>query len=255
MKKNKKPTLPNAPKGIANAFLLAFFLIFLLSLMASPARSQSWSTTSVIVMQGWDYELGDESRTILTFEHADGWRYGDNFFFFDATNAESGGTNVYGEFHPRLSFSKISGRDLSFGIFKDFLLAGEMEMGEDIWNYLYGAGLDFNLPGFDYAFVNVYVRDNPDLSGRTYQVTPVWAFPFKLAGLDFMFEGFGDFAGAESGSAANIMLQPRLLLDVGALWNKPGRISAGLEYMYWHNKFGVEGVTESAPQIMLKASF
>lgn len=30
---------------------------------------------------------------------------------------------------------------------------------------------------------------------------------------------------------------------------------AGIEWQYWHNKFGVDGVTESVPQLQMKYVF
>ena len=52
------------------------------------------------------------------------------------------------------------------------------------------------------------------------------------------------------------LTQPRLLLDVGDLvWNKQGQFFAGIEYQYWHNKFGIDGVTESTPQAQIKWVF
>ncbi|MFK8068468.1 MAG: hypothetical protein AB8D52_09490 [Gammaproteobacteria bacterium] len=52
------------------------------------------------------------------------------------------------------------------------------------------------------------------------------------------------------------MIVPRLLLDVGNVFGyKQGKLMAGIEYQYWHNKFGIKGVTESVVQAQLMWKF
>lgn len=86
------------------------------------------------------------------------------------------GTDLYAEFAPRLSLSRLTGRSIGFGPVKDFLVAGQV----------------------------------------------------------------------------NLLLVPQLRLDLGALWDWPGRLEAGVEYSYWRNKFGIDGVVESVVQPMVK---
>ncbi len=92
----------------------------------------------------------------VTFEHADGWKYSDNFFFIDKIfyngkeDAFAGKNTHYGEFSPRLSFNKIFDQKLEFGPIKDVLLAMTYEFGEDdTESYLIGPGFDLAIPGFD----------------------------------------------------------------------------------------------------------
>jgi len=115
-----------------------------------------------------------------------------------------------------------------------------------------GLGFSLNLPKFNFADLNVYVRNDTNQSGVTYQITPVWQVPFSVGKADFVFEGFSDIAGPEGDLSFNIDFQPRLLLDLGKVWDKPGNLYFGTELMIWHNKFGFKGVNEFAPQAMLK---
>lgn len=75
----------------------------------------------------------DKSASVVTLEHINGWKYGDNFFFVDITNAdksdEERSTSFYGEISPRISLSKVTGKDLSFGIVKDVLITTTAEFG------------------------------------------------------------------------------------------------------------------------------
>ena len=205
-------------------------------------------------MHGGDFELTKSYQTTLTFEHADSWKYGDNFFYIDYPINVSADTNF--EFSPRLSLNKITGADLSAGILKDILIAGTWEKARRFDAYLYGVGFDLALPGFNFLQANFYVRDNPDADDKGLQTTWAWSAPFTLGGQSLTFDGYFDYADYEEGDV-NFFTQPQLLLDIGQAFNitEPGHAWAGIEYRYWHNKFGIEGVTESAPQAMVKWVF
>lgn len=244
-----------------NRFATLLILITLLAVYSTTAfaGAAQWQTSNVELLFGSGYELGDNSRSTFTFEYANGWKYGDNYFFLDVVNPFRDGQNstndLYAEFSPRLSIGKITGKNMGFAFVKDVLLAGTVEMGQYSHNLLYGVGFSLDLPKFAFADINIYIRDNPNESGNTYQVTPVWALPFTVGSAKMLFEGFADIAGSEGNTEFNIDFQPRLLLDVGNFWNAPDALWAGVEYIYWHNKFGVDGVDESLPQAMVKWIF
>lgn len=80
--------------------------------MPSAAGAQElieFHTENVQLLRGFDYELGDRQRTIITLEHAHRWRYGDLFVFADFTIGDDGQRGVYGEISPRLSLSRMTG--------------------------------------------------------------------------------------------------------------------------------------------------
>jgi nucleoside-specific outer membrane channel protein Tsx len=259
MKSSTRSTL----SGCMYALLLAAFLLApLAATNEAQAGAAVWQETNFQYLWGTNFKSlatktsKDNSRSTITVEHADAWKYGDNFFFFDITNPEINRngpkTSIYGEISPRLSIGKIAGIDLSAPFVKDVLVAGTLELGNGFHNYLYGLGLSLNLPKFNFADLNVYVRNDTVQHGVTYQITPCWQLPFTVGKANFVFEGFSDIAGAEGDTAFNIDAQPRLLLDLGNFWNKPGNLFVGTEFMYWHNKFGIKGVDEYAPQAMVK---
>lgn len=247
-------TITSSPKRLASVSALGLLLA------GSASDALAWTSSSLSLLKGWDYALGDKERTIATFEMANGWEYGDNFFFFDYTNLSGdrdGQTlpNIYGEYAPRLSIGKITGKNLSVGPIEDVLLAGQLEMGENINRRLYGLGFDLDVPGMDYFQFNTYVRDDTDLPGNTWQVTLVWGSHFDLANTKWLFKGHFDYAGSEGGVGHNINSAPQLLLDVGDFWGASDRLYAGVEYQYWKNKYGVEGADEHNPQAMVTWKF
>lgn len=240
-------------------FLCAALFAGIVFVPEASAGAAFWQSTNIQYLYGGGFKLGNADRSTITIEHANAWKYGDTFFFLDVNDPEidrrGSKTGLYAELSPRFSIGKITKKDLSFPFVKDVLVATTLEMGEGSHNYLYGVGLSLDLPKFTFADLNIYVRNDPKEKGATYQITPVWSLPFKVGSAKLVFEGFGDFAGSEGNLAFNIDLQPRLLLDLGNFWGAPDCIYGGTEVIYWHNKFGVKGVEEIAPQVMVKWVF
>ena len=42
-----------------------------------------WQTNSLTYLYGKDFQVNPKIQQTMTFEHADSWKYGDNFFFLD----------------------------------------------------------------------------------------------------------------------------------------------------------------------------
>ena len=248
----------------------------LLLATSSWAGIAQWSATNLQLLYGDAYQSiyfntdegkldsVDDVRTVVTIEHANGWKYGDNFMFVDITNADrttETPTGYYGEISPRLSFGKMLGVDLNKGLLNDVLIATTAELGEGIRNYLYGVGVDLNLPGFAFFQINYYVRNEVEAFGGPSdtdtgsQITLVWLLPFELGSTSWSFEGFLDYAYDIDPSEDNIITAPRLLMDVGQLFGEKGAVQAGIEYQIWRNKFGIDGIDEDVVQAMVKFIF
>ncbi len=249
------------PVGVNHRSLFNTVIAWIVALAAALtcgeayAGAANFSTTNIQYLVGNDYELGDKSRSIITLEHVNAWKYGDDFFFVDITNANRSGnstqTQFYGEISPRFSLSAITGANMSFGIVKDILITTTLEAGGGFHNYLYGVAVDLNiLPVFQ---INYYIRNEitapTDLGS---QLTLVWLAPFNAGPVSFVFEGFLDYAWGNKPSEDNLITGPRFLVDVGKAWGAPGTLQAGIEYQIWRNKFGIDGVDEDVPQAMVK---
>jgi len=240
-------------------FILSAFVMSIMYSSTSFAGAATWSTTNVQLLYGNNYNTGlggDDTRTVMTIEGANGWKYGDNFFFLDITNPNKTATtttSLYAEFSPRFSLSAMTGSDLSAGIIKDFLITTTLEAGNGFHNYLYGVAADLNLPGFAFFQVNWYiVRDEVTANDDGSQVTLAWLYPFKLGSVDMAFEGFADYAYGLDKSEDNLVAGPRLLMDVGKFFDAPGTLQAGVEHQIWRNQFGIDGQDEDVTQLMVK---
>jgi len=198
-----------------------------------------------------------ESRSVITIEHVNEWKYGDNFLFIDVTNPDRGDaqtpTALYGEFSPRLSIGKMLGKDLKRGLFKDVLITTTLEMGDGLRNYLYGVAVDLNIPKVPVFQINYYIRDEAAFNTDTgSQVTLVWLYPFDIGPVSMAFEGFADYAFGNDPSSNNLIAAPRLMVDVGKAWGAPGTLQFGIEHQLWRNKFGISGIDEDVAQFMVK---
>ncbi len=261
--------------GRSGPVVIAGLLATLVSGEASAGLAQ-WSSTNLQVLYGdthqsiyFNSDTGkldsvDDVRSVITVEHVNGWKYGDNFMFFDITNADrtnETSTAYYGEISPRLSFSKISGVNLNHGLLNDVLLTTTAELGEGFRANLYGVAVDLNLPGFAFFQFNYYVRNDiavfgaPSPNDTGSQITLVWLAPFSVAGTSWAFEGFLDYAYDVDPAEDNIIAGPRLLLDVGEFFGEKGAVQTGIEYQIWRNKFGVEDIDEDVVQAMVKIIF
>ncbi len=227
----------------------------------SFAGAAQWSSTNAQYLYGDSYtDVGADtevSGSVITLEHVNVWAYGDNFFFVDITNPDRGdsklGTGYYGELSPRLSFTKMTGKNLNVGIIKDILVTTTAEIGNGFHNYLYGIAVDLNIPKTPVAQINTYVRNEIGMGKDPgYQVTLVWLTPFNIGNLSFAFEGFFDYAFDQDHAEDNIITAPRLLMDLGKTWGAEGVLQAGIEYQIWRNKFGIDGIDEDVPQFMVK---
>jgi nucleoside-specific outer membrane channel protein Tsx len=195
------------------------------------------------------------SRSVTTFEHVSGWSYGDNYLFFDVTNIDKDGTEVYGEWHPRLSASKISGNDMSYGPIRDVLLALQVNMNGGAMparSVLYGVGLDWNISGFNFVSTNLYIRKDAGKEGTGLQLTAAWAYPIEMMNTKWKFEGFFDWNMKDydydstltppaDKNVSNFLIEPQFLYDLGySAGLGENRFYVGVEYTYWKNKFGIQ---------------
>jgi len=270
MNKPHSTNHPARPPGRRlRAALLAPLLVSaggLLSPLAASAGSANFATTNIQYLYGSRYADFDpdggfshtDEAGIVTIEHFNVWKYGDNFIFIDITNpGGEGDGSYYAEISPRLSIGKMFfDKELSWGIAKDLLFTATLEIPESPveQTWLYGLAVDLNLPSFQFFQVNWYLR-NSQASGidTGQQVTLAWGAPFRLGPLPLVFEGFFDYAWGEDPLQDNIITAPRLLVDVGELAGfGGGKLQAGVEYQIWRNKFGIDGMDEDVAQAMVK---
>ena len=210
---------------------------------AGTASAETFFTdNSLSVLYGTDYKVGSEEKAVLTFEHFSAHSWGDVFVFGDRlVNTDEDAADdseTYIEVSPRF---KVSGFDA--GIVKNLYVATTWEMSEANDDLLVGLGTDLNVSGFAYLNVNAYQRLNDD-GNNNYQTTTTWGVPFAIAGQNFMFDGFWDWATAteadEGNKAATSNFTYQLKWDAAQVLNTSNKVYVGIEHAIWDNKFGIE---------------
>lgn len=208
---------------------------------------------SLTLLQGNDYELGDNERVVVTYEYLSVHDWGDVFGFVDRlVDQNNGGAETYIELSPNFNLATFES-----GLVNSVKLATTWEMTSTAFNtsdnLLVGLGAGLNLPGFNNFSVSAYQRFN-DAGEDNQQITVVWGLPFNLAGQDFMFDGFWDFE-TDLNDTTSSNFTPQLKWDMAKLVGYDNKLYVGVEYVMWNDKFHAEGVDENNVNLLLKAHF
>lgn len=201
---------------------------------------------SVSVLYGESYEVGASDKAVVTFEHYSANSWGDIFIFGDRLmNTEKSAADeseTYIEVAPRFKVS-----DFDAGFVKNVYIATTWEMSSSSTtqndDFLIGLGTDFNIPGFQNLSFNAYQRLNDD-GDNNYQTTTVWGVPFAIAGQNFKFDGFWDWATATDDRAATSNFTYQLKWDAASVLGTDNKVYVGIEHATWNNKFAIEHNTD-----------
>jgi nucleoside-specific outer membrane channel protein Tsx len=218
-------------------FGLPAFCLTALVLSVPTSADVLWQDFSLTLLKGNDYRVDYADQQVITVEHAAGTTWGDSFFFIDHLRGGDDKRSNYAEWSPRLSASKISGNSYEFGIVKDVLLAGTVEMSSLKTNFLYGVGVDLAVPGFTYLQLNAYRRSN-EFAADNWQLTTTWALPFKIGSEAFVYDGFMDWSSASNDSHASLNMTSQLKWALQQKFNLKSPLYLGVEYVHWTNKYG-----------------
>jgi nucleoside-specific outer membrane channel protein Tsx len=252
----------------------------LATVFAVSSQAEIWSSTEVHYSSGdllnpFAEKEESDSTQIVTFQHAGGHKYGDNFFFVDHSRVKNKDTKFYGEWYSNFSLGAITGSEMSFGMVKDVgVIAGFnfSTVVNSMW-LLPGVRLALDLPGFAFANLDItgynHVTSGADASEEesSYMIDFNWAYPFKMAGGSWSIEGHAEYISGRDvvnsqgtknaeGKEDWILMQPQLRFDLGeALGNEAGNFFVGVEYQYWKNKLGAKDKNESTVQLQTVWNF
>lgn len=248
-----------------------FTAIMVLLSMNAAAQTEYEGTSNIQFLYGEDIKGSAPNLITITQEHVGSYGAFEHFGFADILyNTKSENINIYTEWYPKIGLGQATGRDMETGILKEVLLGVGMNAligGDDFFVFIAGPVFQFGIPGFDFFQLETYYyRQNNPGNGNgngiateyegTYQITPAWDVPIPITErLKFRTRGFADFIGDRGPGTSQIITQPQLLLDMGALWNKPGKLFTGTEWRYWHNVGGVADQNESILQFEVMLQF
>lgn len=247
------------------------FAVLAVALAAPSARAAEWSDTSLHLWYGTAFaepaNPSNVEKTVLSFTHASGYKYGSNFFNIDLLYSDThdpvqglttvtsvGALEVYTVYRHTLSFSKIAGSKVGFGPIKDI----GFEFGADLNTKhnafasrkimpIAGLSLSIDIPGFWIIGLMADKEWNTNaILGKSVEfditptVTTAWFYPVYGP---VSFEGFGSVNlpkgkdGFGNDTKVEVLLHPKLMVDVGSFFGAKG-FQIGGGYQYWLNKFG-----------------
>lgn len=251
-----------------NKLLKTSVCLAVMAIALPVSAKQLWSDFSVSYLQGNDnlepFSGNEFGSKVITVEHASGHDWGSTFIFFDRATHDNGSNDeVYGEMSANLSLAKAFNDDRDGKFIKDYFVTGQIEhqsQDRGFNNYLYGGGVDLNVPGANYFNIILYRRNQDDFGiGKkdNNQLTFLWSFDLteklRVDGFWDITDSYDTNFGKSKGESH---FTPQIKYNVGpALGITSGRLDVGLEYTYWINKFGVDGQDEKSPNLLVKWHF
>lgn len=219
------------------------------------AQAQTFSSTKIEALYGDFDERASGKQGILTFANATGFTKGDTFVFADIADIEDRDSTdgVHMEMNGRLSLLRAFGNKPMEGFVKDVYAVGQVDIDGNKFTQKTtlqaGVGADLNVPGFRFLKVAALRRDDPTADGQSTQLQLIWNAPFTLGDQKFSFEGFADYTTEEGHIKKNLLTQPQIV------WHATKHIGVGLEYQYWNNRLGINGLDEKTPQLLVRWTF
>ncbi|NRA72601.1 MAG: hypothetical protein HRU24_16430 [Gammaproteobacteria bacterium] len=256
------------------------------ALLTATVSAETWSKTEVQLQAFGELERvgtgGTADTTIITFQHAGGWEYGDNFFFVDysrySVNNDANfpvedSSEFYGEWYSNFSLSAITDSKIAFGPVKDIGIVGGLNFAPEVdsmW-VLPGVRFSLDIPGFAFAQIDVtaYIHQGGGSASSpvftivdedsSFMIDFAWAYPLTIGSTNWTIEGHLEYIDGRQQTnnfgttdlKSWILFQPQIRLDLGeVLGSKAGRLFVGIEYQYWKNKLGEKGTNDNAAQFL-----
>ena len=265
-------------------------------------RAADWSDTALSLRYGTTFAEpydndADGSRTdikkaILALTNVTGYKYGSTFINIDFLQSDSkdpgdgiaghaGAQEVYGVFRNTFDIGKVAGMKLAMGPVRGYGLTAGIDVntkndgyGSKKRMFVIGPTVMLEVPGFLNLSALLFDESNaPTAIASRYHYKNHLALEadwgIGILDLPLSFNGYALFIAAKGKdefggqTAPESHLDADLMLDAGSLVGLSKKTwLVGVEYEYWHNKFGNsdkgfagEGATASTPMIRLEYHF
>ncbi len=248
--------------SISKPTIAALVATLILTSMSSAQAKMLFTDTSLTGLYGNDYELAkDGELTTLTLEHASTHTWGGVFFFVDrlqgaSDDEKSRAKDIYGELAPKF---KVATFDNSF--VKQVNFATQYEFGSNSSgfsqdNYLVGVGVDLNvpIPNMKYASASLYHAFNNNSGPKDaddQQITLTYGWEKN----NFVVDGYVDYSFNNDDLEDQLHINPQIKYNLQQVLGIDNRLEVGMEYSYWRNKFGLDGVNQNSPSALIKFHF
>jgi nucleoside-specific outer membrane channel protein Tsx len=265
-------------------------------------QAADWSDTALSVRYGStfaepydndaDGSRKDITKTILALTNVTGFKYGGTFVNIDFLQSDHndpgggvagnpGAQEVYGVFRGTLDLGKVTGGKFAMGPIRGYGLTAGLDLNTKNDGYaskkrmwVVGPTLMMEVPGFLNLSALLFDESNaPQAITRRYHYKNHAAFEadwgIGVGSLPLSFNGYAQWITAKGKDEFGAQTSPEshvdmdLMLDAGSLAGLSKKTwLVGVEYEYWHNKFGNnakgpagEGATASTPMVRLEYHF
>lgn len=249
----------------------------LLAFGASFAHASDWSDTSISYRYGKKFGEPANStpiaKNIVSFTHANGYKYGSNFFNLDvlksdandpAKDSNDGAQELYLVYNHQLSLAKTTGVKLAAGPLSDVALFTGFDLSSKnnafaaaVRKIIVGPTAKFSFAGgwADLSLMYYKERNNNGIVGKkdnfdaAYRIAGAWAFPIETGFIPLNFNGWFTQTGSKGKTSFGTDTKPEtwmdafLMADVGSLAGQKNTVWAGVGYEYVKNKFGNDHAT------------
>lgn len=246
-----------------------------MAVAAPHVSAANWSDTFVGYRYGsnFDEPANPEKikKNILSFTHASGYDYGQNFFNLDLLQSNSkdpandngindnkGALEAYVTYRHQLLLGKVFNQDFSFGPVKEVALTAGFDANTKNTTFaprkkllVVGPTLKFDVPKGFLDFSVLYSHETNhngfkpagqrDVTFNDYTIFNLtWGLPFNVGVVPMKFQGFGNYITPKGeGTTDEKLVRTSVMVDVGQLaFNKENTVWVGVGYEYWRNKFG-----------------
>ena len=288
---------PIASKAALGAVAISAFAGLSFTPMVQAA---DWSDTALSLRYGTDFaEPYDNdsngkrvniTKEILALTNVTGFKYGSTFVNIDFLQSDhndpgagthAGAQEVYGVFRGTFDLGKITGAKLAMGPIRGYAITAGFDINTKNDAYaskkrmgVFGPTVEMEVPGFLNLSVLLFDESNaPAAIDRRYHYKNHATFEadwgIGIGNLPLSFNGYAQFITAKGKDEFGAQTSPEthidtdLMLDAGSLAGLSKKTwLVGVEYEYWHNKFGNnakgpagEGATASTPMVRVEYHF
>ncbi len=265
-------------------------------------QAADWSDTALSLRYGTTFaepydndangKREDITKGIIALTNVTGYKYGTTFINIDFLQSDhkdpgdgiaghAGAQEVYGVFRTTVDLGKVTGMKLAMGPVRGYGVTAGFDLNTKNDGYgskkrmaVIGPTVMMEVPGFLNLSVLLFDESNaPTGIARRYHYKNHAAFEadwgIGIGSLPLSFNGYAQFITSKGTdefggqTAPESHIDADLMLDAGSLAGLSKKTwLVGVEYEYWHNKFGNsdkgfagEGATASTPMVRLEYHF
>lgn len=190
----------------------------------------------------------DPQKTISPIVEAFGdYKIGDMYVYSIWQNSLQHGyqgdkSTYYYKFVPRLSVSKMTGYDLSYGAFKDLLFAQWIaKTKNENYDYFSGVSLDWQVPWFSWLRTLFYFENNAKGNWNDQRIHIDYGIPFNNQLGNFRIVGTLDYTLGLHDNPEMLEFKPELHYDLGKeLGYQSGHLWTGIVLNITKNKYKIK---------------